>query len=277
MGWRPWPAKAAGSRWAKQRLRQAPLPITGIAPLVVVLFSFGLAGQQQIYVPLPPQAEIASIVDAVTHVPAAAFDAAGTGGLDSRLQSAQSPPLTGSSGQPEMLYVGAEFCPFSAAERWSIVVALSRFGSVGGLKLSASSTTDTFPNTPTFTFLDSTYTSSYLDFVSVETKTRSRAPLQTPAPAQQQILNALDPRGSVPFVDIGGRYVGVGAGYSPALFDGQSWADIASSLASARSPAARAILGRANYLGAAMCSVTGDQPGEVCRSEGVAQAKAQLG
>ena len=261
----------AAPRW------RGPLTIATAATLVVVVFSFALAGQQQTYLPVPSQAEVARIVDAVTHVPSTAFDAAGTGGLSNRLKSEQATPLTGPSGQPEMLYVGAEYCPFSAAERWSIIIALSRFGSVGGLKLTASSSTDVFPNTPTFTFLDSIYTSSYLDFVSVETKTRSRGPLQTPAPAQQQVLNALDPRGSVPFIDIGGRYVGIGSGYSPEVLIGETWADIAGSLASARSPAARAILGRANYLGAAICRIIGDQPKDVCGSAGVTQAKAILG
>ena len=37
------------------------------------------------------------------------------------------PALT-SGGKPEILYVGAEYCPYCAAERWAMVVALSRFG-----------------------------------------------------------------------------------------------------------------------------------------------------
>src|SRR5215471_17073708 len=36
-------------------------------------------------------------------------------------------PLT-SGGKPEMLYIGAEYCPYCAAMRWSMAVALSRFG-----------------------------------------------------------------------------------------------------------------------------------------------------
>ena len=33
-----------------------------------------------------------------------------------------------SNGKPEMLYIGAEFCPYCAASRWSMALALSRFG-----------------------------------------------------------------------------------------------------------------------------------------------------
>ena len=42
-------------------------------------------------------------------------------------------PLT-SGGKPEMLYIGAEYCPYCAAERWAMIVALSRFGTFSGLR-----------------------------------------------------------------------------------------------------------------------------------------------
>ena len=38
--------------------------------------------------------------------------------------------LTGPSGSPELFYYGAEYCPYCAAERWSVVIALSRFGTL---------------------------------------------------------------------------------------------------------------------------------------------------
>ena len=37
-------------------------------------------------------------------------------------------PRSSATGKPEVLYVGAEFCPFCGAERWPLIVALSRFG-----------------------------------------------------------------------------------------------------------------------------------------------------
>ena len=42
-------------------------------------------------------------------------------------------PLS-SGGKPEVLYVGTEFCPYCAAESWSLIVALSRFGQFSGLQ-----------------------------------------------------------------------------------------------------------------------------------------------
>ena len=36
-------------------------------------------------------------------------------------------PLT-QDGKPKVLYIGAEYCPYCAAQRWALAVALSRFG-----------------------------------------------------------------------------------------------------------------------------------------------------
>jgi hypothetical protein len=50
-----------------------------------------------------------------------------------------------------------------------MIVALSRFGTFSGLSTTHSSSSDTDPYTPTFTFYGSTYTSQYLNFTPVET------------------------------------------------------------------------------------------------------------
>ena len=41
--------------------------------------------------------------------------------------------------KPEILYIGAEYCPFCAAERWSMIIALSRFGTFSNLHFMTSS------------------------------------------------------------------------------------------------------------------------------------------
>ena len=66
------------------------------------------------------------------------------------------PPLTvtvGNKKLPEALFVGADFCPYCAATRWGIIVALSRFGTFNGLFNMLSSATDVAPSTPTFSSL----------------------------------------------------------------------------------------------------------------------------
>ena len=57
-----------------------------------------------------------------------------------------------------MIFVGAEYCPYCAAERWSMIMALSRFGTFTGLKEMSSESNDVDPDTSTFTFVDSSYT-----------------------------------------------------------------------------------------------------------------------
>ena len=51
-----------------------------------------------------------------------------------------------------MLYYGAEYCPYCAAERWAIAAALSRFGTWSNLKITASSHTDVYAETHTFSY-----------------------------------------------------------------------------------------------------------------------------
>ena len=83
--------------------------------------------------------------------------------------------------------------------------------------------------------------------------------------------------GSIPFVDIGNRYVISGASYSPAVLQGLSRDQIAADLNDPSSPVARAIDGSANAITAALCSVTGNQPSAVCNSPVIAALAKKMG
>ena len=73
------------------------------------------------------------MVTDTTSVPASTLDTVGAGsGVTAPPEIKGGTPLT-SGGKPEVLYMGAEYCPFCAAERWAMVVALSRFGTFSGL------------------------------------------------------------------------------------------------------------------------------------------------
>ena len=82
----------------------------------------------------PTGAALASVVSGVTSVPASTLDKVGTG---SGAVTAKPTTISGSAltanGKPEVLYMGAEYCPYCAAERWAMIVALSRFGTFSGL------------------------------------------------------------------------------------------------------------------------------------------------
>jgi len=179
--------------------------------------------------------------------------------------------LTANDGKPEILFVSAEYCPFCAAQRWPLVVALSRFGSFGGLSATHSSNTDVFPDTKSFSFYGSTYTSSSLNFTSVELQTNqvsgtSYGTLQTLTFAENMILSKFDAApftsqsGSIPFLDIANKYVSIGSGYTPQLLEGLSLRQIAVQLNDKNSPVAAAIDGEANRIVAAITAATGIQP-----------------
>ena len=54
-------------------------------------------------------------------------------------------PLT-NSGKIVIVYVGAEYCPYCAAERWAIVTALETFGTFSGLQPIASAAETGIPS-----------------------------------------------------------------------------------------------------------------------------------
>ena len=198
-------------------------------------------------------------------------NAVGAGSVTRPPAAVSGAPLT-SGGKPEVFYIGAEFCPYCALEQWGLVVALSRFGTFAGLRTVHSSSTDVYPNTPTWTFYGSSYTSRYLTFTAVEQASNvpdasaplGYVPLQSPTAGQQALLRKYDPERSIPFVDIGNKYVISGASASPQVLADKSWAQIASSLHDPSSPVAQAVNGTANYITAAICKVTNNQPVTAC-------------
>ena len=219
----------------------------------------------------PTGAALAAVVADTTSVPTSTLEKVEAGSVTSPPSAISGTPLT-AGGKPEMLYIGAEYCPYCAFERWGMIVALSRFGSFSGLSTVHSSSTDQFPNTPTWTFYKSSYTSKYLTFTTVEQTTNvpdsssplGYVPLQSLTAAQQALLTKYGQNGAIPFVNFGNKYVINGASASPQLLHGLSWATIASDLKNTSSPVAQAINGTASYMTAAICKLTGDQPATAC-------------
>ena len=234
----------------------------------------------------PTGTALASLVTTTTTVPASTLDTVKGGTFTGKIQ-----PITGnpaaltSGGKPELLYVGAEYCPYCAANRWAMVVALSRFGTFSGLATvhsaitNGSGSTEPFPNTPTWTFAKATYSSPYLSFTPVEeytnipdTSTGGYTALQTPTAAQQALVAKYDAppyidsseAGSIPFLDFGNKYVSLGVSYSNDALDGLNWNQIAAALHDPNSTAGKAINGTANWYTAAICKMTGNQPASAC-------------
>src|SRR5690242_477202 len=226
----------------------------------------------------------ASVASQVTGVPAATLDKIGKGAVPTFTQG--KPPFTPGSGapltsggKPEMLYIGAEYCPYCAAMRWSMAVALSRFGTLTPLHGIHSSSTDVNPNTATLTFYKTGYHSKYLSFTPVEVQTVSRAPLQNPTQAQNAVWAKYEPDANTrgyPFIAFSNKQVMKGPIYDAAVLQGKSWSQIAAALQNPTSPVAQSVNGAANYITGAICQMTNNQPANVCNSAAVTAVKSGL-
>jgi len=303
----PYPSETVGNQQAAERRNRLIIAGSAVAVVVIIVVSF-FAVKASTGKKRPPAAATtaspaarpsaspaqAAALAALTSIPTSVTDAVGSGGsqVEGKPLAIPGQPLT-ANGKPEVFYAGAEFCPFCAAQRWSIILALSRFGTFSGVQPIRSAAADgagnseSYPNTATWTFYGSSYTSSYLTFTPVETLTNIPDPstgsytkLQTPTKAQQALIGKWDASpyvpsgesGAIPFIDFGGKYIMAGAGYSPGLLASMSWSQIAAATANPATPIAKGAGGTANYITAALCKLTGNQPASACT--GAVQALA---
>lgn len=274
----------AAAKRAEQRRR---LLIVGgsVGLVIVIVIAFVLIkGLSKPSKTLGSGALPAAVARDITNVPASTLKTVGTGVIASpigqNLKAITDKPLT-SGGKPEMLYIGAEYCPYCAAMRWPMAVALSRFGTFGPLTGIHSSSTDVFPNTPTLTFYKQQYSSPYLTFTPVEAENGQRKPLQQPTSSQQALWAKYDtsPGGgglSFPFLDFGNKAVITGPFYLPQNLKGLTWAQVASKLKNPNDPLAQQVGGSANYITAAICKMTGNKPASVCTAAPIPAIEAKL-
>jgi hypothetical protein len=198
------------------------------------------------------------------------------------VQFASPTPVSGApltvGGKPEVLYVATEFCPYCVAENWALIVALSRFGTFSGLSTSRSADFDDVPPIDGWTFYGSSYTSPYLAFVPVETRSNvliinantgtisenSFHLLQSLTPAEKSIFSKFDELGQTPFLDFGGQATLLGSGVPPEALVGKTWSQIAADLRHPRTPAGLEIRASADMLTDEFCRLTGDRPATAC-------------
>jgi hypothetical protein len=180
-------------------------------------------------------------------------------------------------------YVGAEYCPYCAIQRWALLIALSKFGSFENLSNAVySSSSDVFPHLASWSFVGSRYSSPYLSFDATELTSSipnghgGYQPLEMMNAGQKSSIDLYDPQGSLPFIDMGNGVVTVGASSSPSVLEGLTLSQIGSDIQDPTSPVAKAVDGTANYLIAALCSmVTGSQP-HICISPTIALARGNI-
>ncbi|HEU5230033.1 MAG TPA: DUF929 family protein [Ktedonobacteraceae bacterium] len=204
----------------------------------------------------------------------------GAGNAENAMSALKGQPvLKGADGKPVVLYVGGEFCPFCAAQRWGMIVALSRFGTFGPLDPLIASE----GSVPTYSFHNMTYQSQYIDFIARETSDNHNQPLDKLTPEQEQLVQKFDAppyiqgnAGAIPFISIANQQVSAGSYYLPDTLVGLSYPDIATRLKDPTTDVSKGILGTANFLTAAICSVTQNQPANVCTADPIPQIQSTL-
>jgi hypothetical protein len=213
----------------------------------------------------------AGVVGQVSTVPETVLARVRGGGAVTTLRTVSAAgPVLSIGGKPAIAFVSEESCPFCAAERWPLAVALSHFGTWSHLGVTRSSATDVFPNTATLSFRTASYHSSQLTLRTTELTNNRGHALQPLTALDNKLIrsydvppyvNSADQSGAVPFLDIGDRYILAGAQYDPQVLAGLSQTQIASQLRNPASPVAKAIDGSANVIIAAIDHVLHHQAG----------------
>jgi len=262
---------ARRQRRSGQKRSLTPFILIALVVVTVVvayyIFTASPASQASPSIGQPVSPEIMGYLTGVSDATLGSIAGSGVG--TPTAMTPASPPLT-SNGKPEVFYIGGEYCPYCAVERWAMIVALSRFGNFSGVEYMVSSATDTPPSVPTFTFAHATYASNYITFVPTEQYDRNNDPYQTPPGNESKIMQANDPQGSIPFIDFANQYVQVGSQYSPPFPVSGNWSAIAPLLNTPSSPVAQEVDGAAIKLMQTICKITSNQPSSVCSESYVA-------
>jgi hypothetical protein len=273
--------RATSNHWRRSRaLMVLALCVGAVAGTASAGLATAGAVTQDPWTPAPP-----NVVEKVTHIPKAVFD-------DVMLQPTVTPPVVlhhhsplTFDAKPGVFYMGAEPCPLCAAERWAVIVALSRFGKWSDLGITQSASNDIDPSTQSFTFSRAKYTSPYIALRTVEHLSSQELPnkqyavLQQPTREETKLFATLTSAkyfpansGTYPFVDVGNRVVMSSASFDPDVLQALSRDQIADDLSNATSPVTKAIVATANYFTAAVCLIDGGAPRAVCKSPRVLQS-----
>ena len=172
-----------------------------------------------------------------------------------------------------VFFMGAEYCPYCAAERWAIVRALQKYGRWSGLKQAISAARDEpFLNLPTYDLTEAAYTSPHIEFVAREIEDREFKPLQKLLENEEKLLKQYNSEKQIPFLLIGGRFMQIEAGFTPKIFIGHTFRQTETELKKAESEIRKTIDAEANIIRALLCVV--GLPAELCKETGVAELVA---
>ncbi|MGD1054717.1 MAG: DUF929 family protein [Nitrososphaerales archaeon] len=175
-------------------------------------------------------------------------------------------PLFSTNGKPILVYAGAEFCPYCAAQTWPLTMALMRFGNFTNLEYMTSSTAE--GDYATFTFVSGSYRSNYVVFQPYEVYDRGGNPLAS-LPANYTSAFQQAGRSSLPFLNFADEYIISGSILNPSILGTKNWTQLISSIQAGGSLGSQ-IKQAANLITAFICKTTGNSPASVCNQSGIA-------
>jgi len=285
---------AVAARGAKKQSDKTLMIIAGVVVAVGIALVIAFAGNNKTSSSGFIKGDIGaskSVVSKVTGLDTKVLNDVGQGSVpDASLPAKLPGPALTKNGKPRIVYLGAEYCPYCATERWGIVQALSRFGTFSNLRFTSSAKVTTvgspevFPGTSTFSFHGTKYTSKYIEFESVEQEDNSYKALETPTAEQSDLAKKFDAppyvqaasAGSIPFIDFANQYMISGASYDAGVLKDKTQAEIANAMADSNSDISKGAVGTANSITAAICKTTGNKPADVCGLQAVKDIIAKL-
>ncbi|MEM0272720.1 MAG: DUF929 family protein [Thermoprotei archaeon] len=181
-----------------------------------------------------------------------------------------------SGGKPIIVFIGAEYCPFCAATRWPLILALLRFGNFSGLEymVSAPPVNETYYNVPTFTFLHAYYTSPYIVFQAYEVQNRNYGLIAEPPSNYSQVWSQFG--NGYPFIDFANSFVLPSSPFVPQTWHNYNWTQIAGFIESNTSIGV-GIREYTNAITAVICKLDGNMPAGVCNQQPIPTLEGELG
>ncbi|MEO7061983.1 MAG: DUF929 family protein [Lapillicoccus sp.] len=216
-----------------------------------------------------------SLASSLTSVPATTYDSVGLGSASPTPIKNLTGEIAMKDGKPRIIYVGADYCPFCAGERWALVTALARFGTFTGIDYGLSSANDQPASIPTLSLKNAKFTSDYLSFESYEVQDRNQKAQQT-EPSDVAALQSANGGSAIPWIYYAGKAYQSGSTVAGTVFGDQPQDAIGAVLKDPTSPITKAVIGGANLSTARICQVTGNKPANVCTSSAVTAAAAAM-
>ncbi len=277
--------RAAAARKERQQKQLITAAVAVVVVIIAVVIGLAITSQPD-KTPAASNTGADAAIAKLSTIPTSAFDAAGKPAAANNAvpQKIDGGTVLKNGDKPEVLYVGAEFCPYCATERWSLVAALNRFGSVTGLTPTRSA--DNEGNIPTVSFQNLKYTSDYIAFRAIETQDRNHQELQKIPPDIEALFTKYDAppyvqgqAGSIPWTFYGTHQT-VGSGVPVQSFlnltDESGWSKVVEQMLTGKGDLGQPIMANANAITAQICTLTGNKPDTVCSSPAVVQTAPML-